>query len=354
MAAVLALTGCLEPPVSESLEIRMLGGGASIVKVDVALRDPADYHERPKVRERFEAEARAIDERRDAWSRRFESTQPARQTDTFDRKAGRLEHVSRGARLESIDDLRSFLHDGAIAVSYADGEGWAELTLSPPRGGGRAGPAVRERVARELNLLCGRLADYFTATGALYAYVDSHPERARALLGTVLQDSKTHEELGEEESRLVEDVRRTIDALATLLDVPEGEAETLDELSRSVFDPFPAAIAIGVPGPILEREGFDGTGDDPLRIPLFSLWHAFSRLEGRWLSPDPALAMWRADAAGKEVDATDFASRPRRANPHPAAAEIRKAIETELQPAPVYRVKWRPTAVDPDDDPLMR
>jgi hypothetical protein len=55
---VIMLAGCLEPPVSETLEVRLRRGGASVVSVVVALRDPEDYGQSPRVRQRLESEAR--------------------------------------------------------------------------------------------------------------------------------------------------------------------------------------------------------------------------------------------------------------------------------------------------------
>jgi len=131
-----------------------------------------------------------------------------------------------------------------------------------------------------------------------------------------------------------------------------GEPFTLDEISRFVYDPFPAPIRVTVRGEILEREGFAGQAGSALQIPVFSIWSSYERLEGRWFAPDPALALWRDDAAktGHPFDIDAFLAMPRRAGVAPTTGEVRGAIENQLRPRPVYRVRWTPGAKD--DAPL--
>jgi hypothetical protein len=71
-------------------------------------------------------------------------------------------------------------------------------------------------------------------------------------------------------------------------------------------------------------------------------------LEGRWFSPDPALAMWRDDLAktGKQFDLDAFLAIPRRSSAAPTETEVRGAIDNQLKPAPVYRVRWTPAEKD--------
>jgi hypothetical protein len=156
------------------------------------------------------------------------------------------------------------------------------------------------------------------------------------------------ETLTEDESVLVEAVNEAISALGSVLAPAPGEPFTLDEISRLVYDPFPAPIRVTVSGEIVEREGFAGQPGSALQIPVLSIWSAYERLEGRWFSPDPALALWRNDLAknGKEFDLEAFLAMPRRAGVAPTTGEVRGAIENQLKPQPVYRVRWTPAAKD--------
>src|SRR5262245_25971566 len=128
---LLASASCLEPPVSESIEVKMLDGGASHVSVTVALRDPGDYERLRLVRERLLGEARGYEAGTDAWADRLRAASPARERVSVDREKGTLRRVEREADLDAPADLAALLRDTGVDVSYADGDGWAELTLVP-------------------------------------------------------------------------------------------------------------------------------------------------------------------------------------------------------------------------------
>ena len=66
----LPLAGCLEPPVSESLDVRLLRGGASVVSIGVVLRNPSDYDKAPRVQQRLESAVRELEAGSDPWSAR--------------------------------------------------------------------------------------------------------------------------------------------------------------------------------------------------------------------------------------------------------------------------------------------
>ena len=339
-AVALGLTGCLEPPVSESVEIKMLAGGASVVTVGVALRDPVEYRDSAKVQERIEAEERSLEAGTDAWSERLRAGDPVRTRSVVDREHGRLVRVTRHARFEEAADLRAFFRDTGVGVTLAGGSTWEELTLLPGRPG-RPTSAQRDRVRRELDTWSAAIASYLDASSALYDYLERRPERARACFANLLAKPSDDDALDDEEARLTGAVDAAMADVAAVLAASGDEPYTLDELSRMVYDPFPAPIRIVVPGTVLEREGFPGDGDTPLRIPTASYWSAFERLEGRWLSPDVVLAAWRHDANDpeREFDVDGFAKQPRR-SAAADAVEVRKAIEDQLRAAPVYRVRW--------------
>jgi hypothetical protein len=342
----LPLAGCLEPPVSESLEIRLLRGGASVVSVSVALRDPSEYDKAPGVQQRLESVARDLEAGNDPWSARLRRVESVRQRDIVDRERGRLRRVVRKALLGEPEDLREFFRDTGIGVVYADGKGWAELTLTPGRPA-RATSAQRQQLATELDAFSASVASYAAAMRALYDHLDANPDRARVCLGEIFS-VKSDEEPTDDESALIVRVNDAISAIGTVLDPAPGEPYTLDEISRYVYDPFPAPVRVLVPGEILEREGFPGDLKSPLQIPGFSIWSAFERLEGRWFSPDPALALWRNGLAknGQEFDLEGFLALPRRAGLAPTSVDVRRAIEIQLKPEPVYRVRYVPSIAE--------
>src|SRR5262249_28931585 len=131
VGSIVALAACLEPPVSETLDLRILPGGASIVSIGVALRDPSDFADAPRVQQRLESESRALEAGTDRWSARLRATQPSREREVRDRDRGRLARVVRHAQLDTPAELRAFLHDTGVGVAYDEGEGWAELTILP-------------------------------------------------------------------------------------------------------------------------------------------------------------------------------------------------------------------------------
>ncbi len=349
----LLLAGCLEPPVSESLAVRVLQHGASVVSIGVVLRNPSDYDKSPRVQQRLESVARELEAGSDPWSARLRSVDPERQRDVVDRQEGNLRRVVRNALLSEPADLRAFLRDTGIGVVYADGEGWAELTLTPGRSG-RATAVQRQKLDVQLSEFCASLATYAAAAKELYGYLETHPDRARACLGKLFSVKAEDEKLTEEESALEKNVDDAISAVSIVLDPAPGEPYTIDEISRLVYDPFPAPMRVTVPGEVVEREGYPGELKSPLQIPVFSIWSAFERLEGRWFSPDPALAMWRHDIAktGKPFDLDAFLAIPRRAAVSPTDDEVRAAIENQLKPEPVYRVRWTPNVTEEEAWPF--
>lgn len=353
-AILVASLGCLEPPVSESLDIRILRGGASVVTVGVVLRKASDFSESPRVQQRIDSETRALEDGSDAWSTRLRAADPALERAVTDRERGRLFRVTRHARFDSPEDLHAFLRDTGVSVAYDEGRDWAELTILPGRPG-RPTTAQRERVKSELASWSAKLAAYFAATEALYGYLETHPDRARPCLAQILTKLPEGESLSEGEEKLAKAVEDTMNEAGVVLTAPPDEAYTIDELSRLVYDPFPAPIRVAVPGKIVEREGFPGELEAPLAIPVASFWAAVERLEGRWARPDPMLATWRTDVAnhGKEVDLDAFLSVPRQAS-SPTALEIQRAIEDQLRSPSLYRVRWTPADAAAEPLPFDR
>jgi len=327
--------------------VRVLHGGASVVSIDVVLRKASDYDKSPRVQQRLESVARELEAGSDPWSARLRGVEPERQRDVVDRDGGHVRRVVRTALLPQPADLREFLRDTGIGVVYADGDGWAELTLTPGRSA-RATSVQRQHLNVQLREFCRNLAAYAAATKELYGYLDTHSDRARACLAELFSVKIEGEKLTDEESALVKRVNDAISAVCVVLEPAPGEPYTIDEISRLVYDPLPAPMRLTVPGEIVEREGFPGELKSELRIPVFSIWSAFERLEGRWFSPDPALATWRHDISKSDApfDVDAFLAIPRRASVAPTDDEVRAAVENQLKPEPVYRVRWAPLAKD--------
>ena len=351
VATILTLTACLEPPVSESLQVRLPSSGGYVVTIAETLHERGDYDDRPEVQDRLDVVARELDERRDPWSDRLRELEADSVREIIDRRQDdRIVRVVRHARGFDLSALSRMLRDAGIKVAYGEGEGWRELTLVPDTVG-RATSAQRQRVSAALATWSQDIAVYLKATHRLYRYLDAHPEHASECLARVLDQKTDDPTLSPEEEELAAAVAEAMNQVASALWPAEREAYTLDELSRLVYDSFPAPTTVVVSGTILEREGFPGDLTAPLRIPERSLWSALERLEGRWVSPDPLLQAWRADVSGQIPDAGQIAALPRRVASIPTAADVRRAIEAELRPAAFYRVRWTPSPPGDEDDP---
>ena len=138
------LAGCLEPPVSESLEVRMLRGGASVVSIGVVLRDPSDYDKAPRVQQRLESEARELDVGNRSVERATARASSPSASGTSWIATGPLRRVVSGTRCSTGRTI--FASSSATPASASPtprGKGWAELTLTP----GRPAPARRRRSA---------------------------------------------------------------------------------------------------------------------------------------------------------------------------------------------------------------
>jgi hypothetical protein len=160
------------------------------------------------------------------------------------------------------------------------------------------------------------------------------------------EDGGRRELLHRHEKPLVEAVEQAMSDAWEVLLVTSQEAYSINEVSRLVFDPFPARVRVEVPGEVVETEGFAATPEGGLLVPSVSLWQALTSLQGRWLEPDPLLLYvdrsgGTAGTPGPGFDLAGIVARERSHAAAPRAAEIRAALETRLLPAPVYRVVYR-------------
>ncbi|HEV8583091.1 MAG TPA: hypothetical protein VGX68_28830 [Thermoanaerobaculia bacterium] len=357
----LAFASCFESPVREELLLRFLPNGAVVATSRVEIFADQDS-KNPALARRLAETRRTLLEGTDAWGARFAAANPAAERFGWEKRLGDLRVGTRSAVIGEPEGLAALFGDTSIGATYridAD-RGVAELMLTPGAST-RATRRQREEMKRTLGTWSAALAEYLEAGGALYAYLERQPDRARTCFGMLFVDMMDEEEMkGLDEPRDEEEamIKRLNDAMRQVTDVllvPEGAEFSADEVSHLVYDPFPARLAVKLPGRSLEMEGFQTGEDGTLSVSGLGLWEALRSLEGRWLSPDPVLFYVAASRQGEaKIDLDAFVAKPRNAAPpdcSSSAEEVREAIVARLRPAPIYRVSWQ---VRPDDETPFR
>ncbi len=343
----LASWSCFEPPVAESLLVEFLPDGLVTVTVRLRIRDLEESN--PALQRRIEQARREALEGNDAWSRRFEAFGPVIERGEWEKHEGRLVSFSRSATTDDPEALARFFADTGIAIEWRSVDGSDELSLYPPAAGS-ASRAERQRVSKALIDWSSAVAAYLARAGELWRHLEENPDRARSCLARVFTEYLPDEtvratgEISSEESRLLDALRDAMSEVTEVLEVPEGESHSLDELSRRVHDPFPAPLALRLPAPAMEVEGFAApAGGSELRAGGASLWQALRGIDGRWLAPDPLSALVAHDLeriGDQPFPLEAFLARPRKAAAAPAAREVLEALRAQLEPAPNYRVVW--------------
>jgi hypothetical protein len=357
IALAFLLAACFEEPVREELELRLAADGTAEVALTTTILVPDEEIDNLALRNRLESERRRLLLGEDDWVRRFERLDALSQETTFERDHGVLASARQSARVSLASDpeaLGRFFSDTLVGAFYsggAAGDGTAELALFP-LAPGRAGRRERQRLERAIDPWTEVLARYFRAAGRLYDYLEEHPDRAEVAFSVLLEevlpeeDGGRRELLHRHEEPLVEAVDQAMTDAWEVLLVSSQEAYSINEVSRLVYDPFPARLRVEVPGEVVAIEGFAATPESGLVVPTVSLWQALTDLQGLWLEPDPLLLYvdrsgGTTGAPGPGFDLAGIVARERSHAPAPRAAEIRAALETRLLPAPVYRVVFR-------------
>lgn len=348
----LAFVSCFEPPVREDLRLRFLPNGAFVATSTIEITDPQDSN--PALARRLAATRQAALDGTDGWGPRFASLEPGGERFSWEKRLGEVHRATRSAVVLEPESLARFFSDTSLAVTYTvrAEDKTAELTIAPGASG-RATRSQRKEMERKLGDWSAEVADYLAATSALYAYLDEHPDRARPCFESLFKDllpggePEGAAELPAEEQRLVGRLSEAMETVLAVLLVPQGEDHSPDEISRLVYDPFPARLIVTLPGPPLEVEGFERGAGGELTVRGFGLWEALRSLEGRWVSPDPVLIYVENRGEEGSFDLDTFLQQPRRAEPSPTAKEVRQAIEGQLSPEPFYRLAWK---VEPDDE----
>jgi hypothetical protein len=353
----LALASCFEAPIREELRLRFLPNGAVVATSTVRVADPRDGN--PALERRLAEARRELVEGTDSWGARFGAAAPSAERSFWEKQLGTLRSASRSALIIEPDGLEAFFRDTSLAVTYSvDAErGVADLSIVPGAST-RATRRQRAEMKKTLDAWTADVAEYLQAGKDLYAYLDDRPDRARSCFGSLFaerlneKDAATLSPLSAEEKRKLDRLDSAMERVLAVLAVPEGAAYSPDEVSRLIYDPFPARLTLKLPGDPLSLEGFLPGADGALTAASLGLWDSLRGLEGRWLAPDPVFFyVESAQAEGADVDLDTFLAKPRRSQPPSSAGEVRAAIEARLKPAPLYRVSWK---IRPEDETPFR
>ena len=133
--------------------------------------------------------------------------------------------------------------------------------------------------------------------------------------------------------------------------VSKGDAFSLNELTRLVYDPFPAHLSITVAGAVLSSEGLIRKGDGFER-PSVDAWRALMSLEGRWVAPDLVTAAVAPASENRQPDPDPsvIATLPRHYFSPPSSAEVESALLAALVPEDVHSIRWRRSGVTSDEE----
>ena len=342
---VLLLAGCFEPPVREDVAFRFDETGGAEIAVTTRLGTEEHYKDNAGALRRLVEAREAARCGEDPFSRQLERLLPT----TFRRSLFSREGALReSVRTATFSDPRALEHvfEGAplyIAVTRSGNETQLEIL---PGSGGRATTAERLEVNRELDRFSAAAARYLRALAQLWAWLDEHPGEERLVVGTLLgvdvpkPADWVRDEREEELGAAVVDAMEKVHEFFRL---SEGRAESLDELSRKAYDPFPAPLWVHVSGTILESTGFRREEDGSFSVPPVSLFGTLSELSGKWVTPDPLAEILRREERPQETppDVDRFLARGRQVTARPSAGGIRETVDAALVPAPVYRLRWR-------------
>ena len=336
---LVAAAACLDPPVTESVEIRF---GDEEVRVTSLVRlNRGDYDSGPAA-ERIDRWARQILDRTDASTRRIEALEPRGDDETVRREKGAVVEAERIARIDDPSLLQRLFSGSPVSAHYAeDPDGaWREFTLTVPEGGTARTPDER-RGLRELEAWATEVTRFVRAEHALYGYLLANPSRAVPCLERA-NGSGEGNDLTADERALASAMSEAREGVLAALQVPADREDTLDERIQRLFDPFPTELSVVVAGRVLEREGFVDGPDAALAVPRLGAWAAFRSIEGRWVAPDLLVESWRARDGG-ELDLETFAPRIRVVSKSPPTdAEVVAAFRTALRPETTFRVRWEP------------
>jgi hypothetical protein len=346
----LPLFGCFEDPVREHVHLTLRGAGPVIVTVVQEVADPRLAEGNEELADRMEESRTTIESNLDPWSRRFALQQPLAEHRSTQWVEGDLRRSVHSAVLASFDEVVEMVGADGLTGNLEEAGGVAEVSFFPT-GGSRATYTQRQEAERLLVEWSDTLAAYFESVIDLYAYLGSRPDRAVPCFAHIFD---THAgitasgPLEEEEEELVLRIKNALDAVVLVLVVPEGDSFSMNELTRLVYDPFPARLTVSVDGRVLQSDGWIADSGFFER-PAVDAWNALISLDGRWLAPDLVTAMVSPapEDLQPEPDPVEFASRPRYVAAAPTSAEVESALLSALVPADELTLRWRPPDLPP-------
>lgn len=339
----LPLTACFEEPVQEHLHLTILTDG-SVVATVVQRVAPSDWGQgNPKLSERLEDSRATLEQNLDPWSQRFAQLNPLAEHQSFEKSDGELRRTIHSAVLASFDDVVRLVEADGLTGNLIDSGRSVELSLFPT-GGSRATYFQRQEADRRLSQWSSHLADYFDAVIGLYRHIDQNPDRAVPCLAHVFDK---HEGLGETgplspiEEGLVVRAKEAMERVADALLVPDDAAFSLNELTRLVYDPFPARLTVTVRADVVDFSGFAAAAGFFER-PAVDAWNALRALEGRWIAPDlvTAAAAPVPEDQQPDPDVLLLASQPRRYSSPPTSGDVEAAILAALVPEELLHIRW--------------
>jgi hypothetical protein len=322
---------CFDEPIREHLHLH-LAPGALVAVWSHDIAEPGRAQGNPAVRQRMEESRDAVERGYVPAAQWFDRVASAASRYEIERVEGTVRHARWSAVVTDPREATDLLADtGWTAVVESRGDG-VELYLEPA-GSPRATRAERQLADEYLETWSTEVAAYLAATIDLYDYLDGRPDRAVACFAHIFEDDDVNRAwpLDDHEESLLVAVSDAVDAVGAVLFVPDGQAYSPNELSRLVFDPFPARLTISSADGTPVGAGLDAK-DGYLERPPISLWQALTDLEGLWLAPDVVTALAApADLdAQPEVDAAEFAARPRQFTSAPSASEVEAAVRSRL------------------------
>lgn len=339
------LSGCFEPPVRETVAFRFDERGGVEVVFTTRLETEESYKENAVALQRLVEAREAARCGEDPFTRQLERLSPAALHRALSSREGELRESVRSAAFPDARALERLFEGAPLYLAVVRAGNEMQLEILAGRGG-RATVAERLEVSRELDRFSAAAAGYLNALADLWAWLDEHPGEDRLVVGALLGVDLPKPAgwvRDEREEALADAVLEAMSDVQKFFRLEGGRAESLDEVSRKAYDPFPAPLWVHVNGTVLESTGFLREEDGSLRVPPVSLWGALSELSGRWVTPDPLAEILRREERPRETppDVDLFLARGRRVSARPSGAEVRGAIEAALVPAPVYRLRWR-------------
>jgi hypothetical protein len=323
-----------------------------IVTVVQEVADPHLAEGNQELGDRMEESRIAIESNLDPWSLRLALQQPLAEHRSTQWVVGNLRRSVHSAVLASFDEVIEMVEADGLTGSFAVVGGVAEASFFPT-GGSRATYTQRQEAERLLVEWSDTLAEYFESVIDLYTYLGSRPDRAVPCFAHVFDDHDGVAGSGPlepEEEELVRRVKDAVDSVVLALLVAEGESFSMNELTRLVYDPFPARLTVSVDGQVLQSAGWIADSGFFER-PAVDAWNALVSLEGRWLSPDlvTALASPAPEDRQPDTNPVDFASRHRYVASAPTSAEVESALLAALVPSDELTLRWRPVATASED-----